>query len=223
MAIKSWSDSLDNGLQHEIAKVSFVGAASSTTGCILQPVAGQASAATRVYLASAGTSNASAAVMTAAIAQKLIRISELSGTILPPFNTLAAERELAITGIVNYFANLPAVTNGSASIGWAICGLDLKDIATVKVERIPVEGAASTGAPMVLFDLGATKTVISTVTLGATSNIISSGTTEIAIGTNNMVLIPRLNLAFGVLTVGAAATYAITANDLVELQIDAMV
>lgn len=224
LSVKSDDAGLAAGLQMETVRVFFTGAASGANGVILAPRPAQAALANKVFLSMGGSSDAASAKMTTAIAQKLVRTEGLTNAILPPNNTLAAERETMVTGLVAYMASMEKNdTDGNAAYAWAIQGIDIKDIVAVRINQVTLStGAISAFAEA--FDISAPVVLAPGITLGANSRPIKTGSTQIVMKTDNIIIVPHMRLAFGCLQIADGATFtAPAAGQLICLELDIMV
>jgi len=112
-----------------------------------------------------------------------------TGFVQNPYAESASQLQILSTGIKNFMATLvDSSTTAGYSLGFAVGGVKIKDLLSVEVSIIAGSGALAPGGCG--WNSEAMLRLANPMSLGATSNLIVTGTTEIAIGTDNLMLAP---------------------------------
>lgn len=207
----------------------FAGAAPGANGVVLSPVAGLGIAADKVFLSVGGSSAASSALMTAAVASAMVAIPTLNDTnetVIGALAGLQTAKSNMATGLVNYFASAVAVADSAKAVNFCVAGIPGRTVVGVELKLMK---AAAAGASTVasqnqeLINYSAPVVVPEPVTLGANSRMIKTGSTQVALGTDLLVHVASEGLVYGTLTVGTAANLTIGTGDVLSLKIKVLV
>jgi hypothetical protein len=204
----------------------FTGAANGASGVVLSPIGPMAIAADKVFLSVGGSAAATSAVMTNAVATKLVKVPTIDDTnqvVLGALATLQTSHKNEVTGLVNYFASAVNAADAAHCINFAMAGIQVKSVVAVELVKVSVAASGASAGDATsqhLFNLGSNAVVIpEPVTLGSNSKIIKSGTSEIALGTDLICVVPGDGLVFGTIKVGTIANFVLAAGDEVILRV----
>lgn len=216
MQLPIQNSGLAQALSMQTFEFVFTGAAIATNGSILTLVPAQKSAAAKVFVA-IGLGDVSTAVMSTAVATAMVTPENYQSSQIP--NYPITDTANLITGLVNYFDEIEANADGADSIGFCVQGLPIKQIVSIDF----VIQDASTMNEDVICKSGGALILPEPVTLGAASEIIKTGTTEIDFDTDKLNLLLKNQLLFGSFTVAESDNVAPASGDLIILRIKAIV
>ena len=149
---------------------------------------------------------------TAAICNLLVQdalgntLTPPTGFVVNPYAQSAAQLQILSTGIKNFMATLQDVETTAGDdaagygLGFAVGGLNIKNVLSVEVTVIPGTGAIKTSAAG--WNSEVNVKLPNPMSLGATSNLIVTGATELAIGTDNVIIAPTGHV-FGAFNIDA--------------------
>lgn len=214
-----YSHGLDAGTNQRSVKLTYNAFVAAGTQSVLTPQ--QSQAVKRQWLL---LGNASAS-LTLALAQSLVG-TQNETPITAPLNVYA--NNLAI-GMVTYFTAVPAAADGAYCYGFAIGGLQCKDVYNVVLRNYRRTTTSAVNPADNIININASTQIGGSATAqpfneavinlnGSNQILLQDGTTALAYGTNTIVVCPAYGVIFGALNI-TDVTDAANANDILELEL----
>jgi hypothetical protein len=124
-----------------------------------------------------------------------------------------------IVGLVNHMAQIEANADGADCVSFCVQGLPIKQVVSVELELNDV----SILRKCVVAKEGGALVLPEPVTLGASSKIIKTGTTEIDFDTDTLNLLIKDQVVFGSLKLADVSEFVPAVGDSLVLRIKAII
>jgi hypothetical protein len=204
-------------LNDRVHEFIFATAAINASGQVLALKASNAAADSAVWVGMAGSTVASAGVMTAAVAAALIDRDGVQSSNTPIAVDIKADQVNIRAGLVAWADDLQSGASGTASavVAFAVAGIEVKRPVSAELHI----WSAASGTETIFRIDAAPIQIPEPVTLGTAGELIYTGTTEIDLFTNQLCWLQRAGVVFGAFKQNAVtqALYQLTANDIVKL------